>query len=133
MSSGAQSLQMVDVRVNASIGYQADQMKTPTFNTGVSEGLPQHGVALQTTLSDGLVDAGQFLPHDAPRTDIEVAYFGVAHLPLGQTYGFAMRGQGTARAAAPKPIRKRRASPANGIGLRFAADGPSVQNNQASA
>jgi hypothetical protein len=41
-------------------------------------------------IADGFVDAGEFLVDDAAGTDIEMAYFGISHLAIGEANIFSM-------------------------------------------
>ncbi len=44
-------------------------------------------MACQRTVRDGRVDLRQILQHHSPGADVHVADFGIAHLPVGETYG----------------------------------------------
>ncbi len=43
---------------------------------------------LKFAIFNGLADAGQFLINDTAGTNIDMAHFRVAHLPVRQTYIF---------------------------------------------
>src|SRR6266404_9113652 len=77
-------------------------------------------VPLQLARGDGLVNSRQILIHDPPGAEIEMAYFGVAHLTIGQANIGATRAQFPARIIAIELVVERRAREESGISVFFA-------------
>ena len=81
-----QTAQVLHVAVYAAIGAEAHQMKSPPFGQElVCQGV-EGVVAGKAAVLDGLADAHQLLPDDAPRADREMAHLGISHLPFRQAH-----------------------------------------------
>ena len=71
--------ELVLMAVDAAVGNQADEMQARGFR--FFQGVAEHRIGGQRAFFDRLVDAGEILIDDAARAEIEVADFGIAHLP----------------------------------------------------
>src|ERR1700716_4654815 len=69
--------------VHAAIGYEPEKMKT--MSTRTRKSFLQNTIPRELAIGDCFVNSGQILIDDPPRAQIEMADFGVAHLPVGQT------------------------------------------------
>ena len=76
---------MVNVRVDAAVRQQTEDMQGGTEPLALVDGAHQSRVLEEIAVLNRLGDAGQFLIYDAARTDVGVAYLGVAHLAVRQT------------------------------------------------
>ena len=68
--------------VDATIGDEADEVKALAGRGGDS--FLQNLVFREGAVTDGEVDAGEFLVNDAAGAEVEVADLGISHLALGQ-------------------------------------------------
>ena len=98
---------MLLMRVYAAIAHEPEQVQARIFRRG--KRLDQHRVLREFAIGDRLVDAREILIDDAPRAEIEVADFAVAHLPIGQSHIHAARRQARLRILRVKLIMERRA------------------------
>ena len=76
---------MVDMRVYAAIGQQAENMQGGVKPLALVDRAHERLVGEKVAVLDGLGDAGQLLIDDTARADVGVADLGVAHLPVRQT------------------------------------------------
>ena len=81
-----QRIEMLLVRVHAAVRHQPEQMQLPPAFTRPLHGLAQWS-AFFANSPEAIwrVNARDVHLHNAPRADIQVAHFAVAHLPVGQT------------------------------------------------
>ena len=68
--------------VHAAIGYESKKMKA--MSTRARKSFLQNTIPRELAVGDCFVNSGQILIDNPPRTQIEMADFGVAHLPVGQ-------------------------------------------------
>ena len=92
---------MVLVGVHAAIGDQAHKVARAPGAPGRFDQLLQRRRLGQATVANRGSDARQFLPHHPAGADVEVADFGVAHLPVWQSHVVAVRAQESVRAGLP--------------------------------
>ena len=85
----AQLVEVVERRVYASVRCQAHEVNILSLFFGVGEGGYYFGVFQYAAVGARTVDFHQVLVDDASGTDVEVAYFGIAHLPVGESDVFA--------------------------------------------
>ena len=111
-----QSFEVIDVGVNTSVRNQPHDVEWLTIVFGIFYGIEQHWIVVQFVLSYGFIDAGQFLVHYASGTNIEVAYFRVAHLPIGQSHLLAVCNQGGVGVLRVQTIYKRCVGLGNRVG-----------------
>ena len=97
--------EVVDVGVNAAIGYQSHEVQAGGGCLGV--GIHNHGVLGQGAIVDGIGDAAEILEHHAAGTQIQVTHLGVAHLPIRQTHILAGGTQHHVRAGGQQFVGKR--------------------------
>lgn len=79
--------------VHATIRHHPDQMNALA---SVQKGLPV-GELFQTAIGDGIGNAQQILFEDAPRTQGQMPYLGIAKLPIRKTHGASRGLQGSVR------------------------------------
>ena len=84
-----------------------------------------HGIHDGLVLADGAVlnglgDAGQFLVHDAARTDVGVAHLAVAHLAVGQAHVHAGSADGGVGAAGEQLVQVGGIGGHDGVAVGFA-------------
>ena len=82
-----QTIQMTAVAVNTARRYQTHQMQRFILLHTVIHYLLKSFVILQSVLTHGFIDSGQFLVHNSAGAHICVAYFAVAHLAIRQANG----------------------------------------------
>ena len=76
---------MIEMRMDTAIANQSEQMQSPL--PPARHCLLEERHVAHRLLRDKQVDARHVHVHDAPRADVEMADFAVAHLPIGQTHG----------------------------------------------
>ena len=103
-----QRLDVAPARVDAAVGYEADQVDA----LGPGERRAQHRVRRELAILDRLIDPGQVLHHDRAGAEVQMAHLGVAHLPLGQPDRAAGRVQLRVRIRRPVARRTPACSPA---------------------
>ncbi len=86
LSKFDQSHQVIHVAVYAAVGHQAHQVELATAFLGAGHRIQESLIGKKISIVDSLADTSEFLIHDAARTDVEMAHFGVTHLALGQTH-----------------------------------------------
>ncbi len=77
--------QVVLVAVYAAVGQQAEDVYGLVGGHGLVHGRANGRVLEELTVTDGLGHPGEVLIHHATGTEVHVADFGVAHLPVRQT------------------------------------------------
>jgi hypothetical protein len=121
---------MVDVRVDAAVGDETEEVDAGPPLLRPLECLGQRLVLEECTGLDRVVDALKVLEEDSPRPDRQVPDLGVAHLAFWETDGRPRGFQRRVRVAAPELVEDRRGGqldPVTGTG-RCAA--PPVQDDQ---
>ncbi len=71
--------------VHPAVGKQAHEVERRIVSLDVPDRCQELFVVKKAAVFDRFGDAGEFLVHDAAGADVQVAYFGVAHLAVGQT------------------------------------------------
>ena len=84
-----QRLEMTLVAVDSARAQQADEMQVASTPANTIQRGQQRRIASQFTIFDGLVDAADVLIDNPACAQVEVAYFGVAHLTRHETDRFA--------------------------------------------
>ena len=80
---------MLERGVYAAVGCQAHEVHGLAGVLGVGECVLDFGILKDGTVGDGLVDFHEVLIDHAACADVEVSYFRVAHLAVGQADVFA--------------------------------------------
>ena len=96
--------QVVDVRMDATMRHEAQEMDASPSSTRPPKGAEQRVVREERTVVDRGVDAHEVLEQDATRSDREVPDLRVAHLALRQPDGLARRLQRGTRVLRPEPV-----------------------------
>ena len=109
--------QMVDVAVHAAVAHQAQQMQAG--RNGLGKCGFQYGVLTHRAVLDGIIHAAKILIHHAPRTQIQVTYFGIAHLPVGKAHVFPGSAQQAVGIVGKEVISKRGISQNSGVTVFF--------------
>ena len=130
MGNGAQGLHMVDVRMHAAIAQQTNEVQGLVVGNSVLKRLHQRGHLAQLALADGFADAHQLLVYHAAGPNVHVAYFRIAHLPLGQAYSLTRRLQPAMRKPLQQLLIERRISRVYCRSGRVGGNAPSIQNHQ---
>ena len=77
--SGPEFICYVDA---AAVGDQAEQVQSALAHASVRHGRKQHGMREELAVLDHQVNARDVHVNDAPRANIEMSNFAIAHLPL---------------------------------------------------
>ena len=77
------------------------------------------------------VDPREVLRDDRAGAEVEVADLGVAHLPLGQPDGLALRGQRRVRVLGPQPVEHRRVGERDRVARAVGREAPAVEHDEA--
>src|SRR3954464_4342531 len=121
---------MILVRVNATIGKQAEEMQPATAAASVLHGGEQGLVAEEVAFLDHEIDLGDVHVNDAPGTDVQMADFTVTHLPLGETYVASAGVNEGVGEIAQHGIVKGFARERDGIGLGGGSVAPTIENHE---
>ena len=76
---------MIERAVHTAVTGQSHEVDVLSMFLSVRESRNDFLVLQDTSVGTGAVNLHQILIYDTSRTDIEVAYFRVTHLPVGQT------------------------------------------------
>src|SRR5205823_2276710 len=82
------------------------------------------------TITDRHIDPLQFLVHDTTGTQVQVAYFAVAHLAFRKPHHFTERDQGSVRVFTVQGTYKRNPRMLYGIAGGYLSEPPSVHDQQ---
>src|ERR1700678_2742210 len=93
-------------------------------------GCEQHGMREEFAILDHQVDARDVHMHDAPGANVEMADFAMAHLPLGQADEGPAGVNESVGILAQQPIVNRLARESDGVGFRFGAVSPAVEDDE---
>jgi len=77
---------MVFVTVNTAGRQQAQYMHSLVAGYSFIYGIAKHRIGIEITIANSFVDAGKVLIDNPAGTQRHMAYFGVAHLPIGQSH-----------------------------------------------
>ena len=121
---------VVLVAVHAAIGEQTENVQRAAIGLELGDDFLERGVAREVAAGDGAVDTGVFLIHHPSCADIEVADFGVAHLPRRQAHSrFGRLDQGV-RIAIPVMVEVRFSGTGDGIEVVGPATTEAIQDDQ---
>jgi hypothetical protein len=99
-----QGAHVIDMRVNAAVRDEPEEMDIPIALSRPLERASQRRILEERAVLDGLVYPHQILEDDATGSDRQVADLGVAHLPRRQPDGLPRSLQGRVRIAPPEPV-----------------------------
>ena len=126
----ANGFEVINVRMHPAIGNQPAQVQPPFPGARVLHRLEQYRMLKQLPVLDHQVDAGDVHVNNAPRADVEVPNFAVAHLPFRQS---DVRSTGVNECVGifpQQPVVGWLACESNGVGLGFGPIPPAVENDQ---
>ena len=83
--------QVVERRVNAAVRSQTHEVDVLAILLRIREGRDDFLILQDTSIGTSAVDLHEVLINDTARTDVQVTYFRVTHLTVGQTYVLAAR------------------------------------------
>src|SRR5215472_1803155 len=92
--------------------------------------IDKRGRRLDLAARNGAADARQILHHHAASPDVEMAYFGIAHLPIRQPDIMARGVQESARTLLPQPVEGRCPGLAHRVVGTLFAPAEAVQDDQ---
>ena len=126
--------QMVDMAVHAAVTHQAKQVQTG--RSGLGKSGFQHGVFPHGTIFDGIIHPAEVLKDNAARAQVQVPYFGIAHLAVRKAHVLPGSAQQAVGIVGKEVISKRGISQNSGVTVffrdirpqRIAA--PAVANNK---
>src|SRR5829696_1061959 len=98
---------MVDVRVDAAVRDEPQEMHVSPPLLRSTEGADQSVILEEGAVRDRIVDPDEILRHDPPRSDRQVADLGVPHLSLREADGAAGRSQRRVWVAGPQGVETR--------------------------
>ena len=121
-----QRLQMLDVRVDAAVGDQAEQVDV----LAALERADERGVLEERAVLDRLVHAHQVLEEHAAGADRQVADLGVAHLPGRQADRLAGRLERRVRVLGPEPVEDGRVRELDRVPRPGRREAPPVEDDE---
>jgi len=125
---------MIDMAVHAAVAHQAEQVQSGRSGLGKS-GL-QHGVFPHGTILDGIVHPAEVLKNNAARAQVQMPYFGVAHLTVRKAHILPGSAQQAVGIVGKEVIGKRGISQNSGVTVLFRdirpqrIAAPAVANNK---
>ena len=125
-----QRVEMRLLRMHAAVGKQSEQMQPPLAGARMLHGIEQHGMREEFAVLDHQIDARDVHVHDAPRADVEVPDFAVAHLPFGQSDERPAGVNERVGILAQQPVVGRLARERDGVGFGFGTVSPAVEDDE---
>src|SRR6202007_838278 len=119
---------MLDVRMDAAIANEADQMKLPV--AAALHRFEKQRLAKKLAARDERVDSRDVHMNDAARSHIQMAHFAIAHLPFGQSHKWPGSVDQCVWKIRHKAIIIWLARQRDGVSFRFGAKAPSVENSE---
>jgi len=123
-----QSIEMLHVRVYAAIAQEAEQVQIA--RAAALHGLDEQRLLEKFAVRNHHVDACDVHVDDSPGTHVHVAHFAVAHLPFGQTDGWAGRLDQRVGKILQQAVVVRFAREGDGVALGFGAVAPAIEDGQ---
>ena len=125
-----QRAQVIDVRVDAAVGDEADEVHVATARRGTVK-CPEEGVVLEErAVLDRLAHAHEILEEQAARADREVADLRVAHLAVGKADRRARRGECRVWIPLPESVEHRRLGELDRVAGPRGRDPPPVEDDE---
>jgi hypothetical protein len=132
---------VVEMGVDATVGKKTDQVKFRVWSFGFwvaefGKKVEQDGVLEEVAVADGFVDACDVLINNASGPEIEVADFGITHLPAGQADVLATAAEFTHGIGGVEVVVERGFGQKRGVALFFGsgtavrADTPAVADDE---
>src|SRR5579884_451408 len=121
---------MALVGVNTPVRNEPKKVKLVLARTSVLHGIKEHRMAEQVTVLNHQLDARRIHVDDAARANVQVSDFAVAHLTFGQSDERAASLNQRVRIFAQQAVVRRLTSEGDGIGVRFGAVTPAVEDDQ---
>lgn len=118
------------VGVDAAVGEETDEVERSSLLGCEFVGFCERGIGVEGAVEDGGVDAGHVHVDDAAGTEVEVADFAVAHLPVGEAdevFAGAEEGIGV---VAEERVVGGLAGLGNGVAVGLGAVTPSVEDGE---
>ena len=115
-------------RVYAAISDQADQVDRAVVLFRVVTGAREHRVLEERSVADRFVDAHQVLHHDPTGSEVQMADFAVAHLPLWEADGEPGRVEQRARAPRHQGIPGGRVGQRNRVSFTLRPVSPAIEH-----
>ena len=122
--------QVVDVRVDATVGDEAEEMDVASPRGCAAKSAEQRLVREEGAILDRDVHAHQVLEEHAPRADREVPDLRVAHLARRQPDGSARRLQDGVRVPLPERVEDGRLGELDGVPGPGRSETPPVQDHE---
>ena len=121
-----QRIQVRLERMHPTVAQQAQEVQGAVIEAHMRARLKQRGVLEKAAGLDGAADAHEVLHHHAPRAQVEVPHFAVAHLAFGQPHRLPRCGQQRAGAVRPDAVPVGRVGEADRVRLTFFAVPPPI-------
>ena len=126
-----QAVKVVGVAVNAARGKQSEQMQCAAARQNFISDADEGFILEEIAVANRLGNFRQRLVNDAPRANVHVPNFGIAHLPVGKSNVFAGSLQLRVRIFFSEFVENRRLANLNRIVLiHRVANSPAVHDNQ---
>ena len=122
--------QVVEVRVDASLGDEAEQVNVPSTLPCPCESADERGVVEEGAVPDREVDPHQVLEEHAAGADREVPHLGVPHLAGGQADGLARGGERRVWEQAPEGVEDRRLGEVDGVPRARRGEAPAIEDDE---
>ena len=118
---------MLLVRMDPAVAHQSHQMQAARAR--VLHGASQNRVAEEFAGGDHVVDSGDVHVDDPAASDVEMADFAVAHLPVGEADIRTGRVDESVWEAAVQLVPGGLARQSNGVAVARGTESPTVQND----
>ena len=123
-------IKMIDVRVNAAVGDEPEDVQAAATRTCVLHSGEQDRVLEELAVLDHQIDAGDVHVHDASGAYVEMADFAVAHLPIRQADVLAAGMNQGIRIFAEQAVVIGFAGQRDGISFGFGTVSPAIEDDE---
>src|SRR5207237_913011 len=118
------------IRMDATVGEQAEEMKLATSSAGVLHRTQQYGILKKISVLNHQLDACRIHVDDPPGTNVQVTHFAVTHLTVTQTDVRSARVYQCVGVCAQQAIVCRLSGECDGVGFGFGTITPAVEDGQ---
>ena len=125
-----QRAQVVDVRVDATVRDEPEQMDVPAALTRTCERRDERLVLGERAVRDRAIHAREILEQDPARADREVADLRVPHLARREPHRLARRGERPVRVALPERVEHGRVRELDRVPRARRSDPPAVEDDE---
>src|SRR6266702_5358318 len=118
------------IRVHATIRYQAEKMKLSSISSHVLHGIEQYRMFEEFAVLNHQLDTRRIHVNDAPRADVQMSNFAIAHLIVRQADVLAAGMNQSVGIFAQESVVSGLAGKGNRVGFGFSAVSPAIEDDE---